>query len=154
MKKVLIAALLIIIPAALISNDAFAQGKGKGHYKHKGGKGFKKEVRYDQGRRGGGPPPWAPAHGYRAKNHVYFPDYYTFYDPRRNGYVYWNNNAWIFSPSVPSFLATVDLGRARVQVLGDIPLTSLPEPNFNKYYRLYPPSGTVNIHIPHPPLPR
>jgi hypothetical protein len=33
---------------------------------------------YSKGKKRNGPPSWAPAHGYRAKNHVYFRDYYTF----------------------------------------------------------------------------
>jgi len=155
MKKAIIALLLCAIPFLLHTQPASAQGKAKGHHKHeKAGKAYEKGYRQGSKRKGGGPPPWAPAHGYRAKNHVYFPDYYTFYDPRRNGYVYWNNNNWTFSPSVPSFMANIDLGKARIQLLGDIPLTSLPEPNFSRYYRMYPPSGSVNIRIPHPPLPR
>ena len=102
-------------------------------------------------RRGGGPPPWAPAHGYRAKQHVYFPDYYTYFDPRRNGYVYWGNNDWIFTPKLPSFLSGVDLGGARMQLL-PLPLTSLPQLNFNDNARSFP-ARKVDIPIPIPPLP-
>ena len=31
----------------------------------------------------GMPPSWAEAHGYLNNTHVYFPDYYVFYDPAR-----------------------------------------------------------------------
>jgi hypothetical protein len=160
MKKFFVSGWIIVVFLMLTAYSSFAQGRG--HDKHD--KAAKKEYKaykkgYKQGAktnyvRRGGPPSWAPAHGYRAKNHVYFPDYYTFYDPRRNGYVYWNNNTWSFSPSVPSFMANIDLGRARIQVLGDLPLTTQPEPDFNRYYGMYPPSGSININIPHPPFPR
>lgn len=98
-----------------------------------------------------GPPPWAPAHGYRARHHVYFRDYHTFYDPYRGGYVYWQDNRWIFSPRLPVFMANVDLGRARIQVMTGIPLSRHPEVYYGQYARRYP--GSINIRIPAPPLP-
>lgn len=157
MKKAFVFGWILAALMIVNSNASFAQPRGKDHGKpHKEYKAYKKGYKqgYRTAVRRGGPPAWAPAHGYRAQNHVYFPDYYTFYDPNRNGYVYWRNNAWAFSSSVPSFMAHVDLGRARVQVIGDLPLTTRPEPNFNRYYGMYPPSGTISINIPHPPLPR
>ena len=160
MKKFLVLGWIFAAFFVFVSKSSFGQGRGH----NKQGKQYKKEYKaykkgYKQGyhqshSRRGGPPAWAPAHGYRAQNHVYFRDYYTFYDARRNGYVYWDNNAWRFSSSVPSFMANVDLGRARIQILGDIPLASVPEPNFNRYYGMYPPNPSININIPHPPFPR
>ncbi|MCD6064772.1 MAG: hypothetical protein K0R82_2683 [Flavipsychrobacter sp.] len=97
----------------------------------------------------GGPPPWAPAHGYRAKQHAYFPDYHVFYDPNRGGYSYWQNNSWNFSPSLPGFLGGIDLGKARIQLLGDVPLTTRPETYYNRYSQLYP-ARSVNITVPIP----
>lgn len=145
--------LTIGLMLALLPLFTFAQGKGhghgKGHYKHENVKGHRVDTYHGYGRKGGGPPPWAPAHGYRAKQHVYFPDYYTFYDPYRNGYVYWQNNSWAFSPTVPRFLANVDLGAARIQLLGDIPLTTHPEAYYNRYSQMYP-ARSVNISIPIP----
>lgn len=147
--RILVAGILL----ATIPLMALGQGKGRGH-----GKGHhQKEVKVKSNKthtyRGykvkGGPPPWAPAHGYRAKQHVYFPDYYTFYDPYRNGYVYWQNNSWAFSPNIPSFLGNVDLGAARVQLLSDIPLTTHPEVYYNRYAQMYP-ARSVNISIPIP----
>jgi hypothetical protein len=97
----------------------------------------------------GGPPPWAPAHGYRAKQHAYFPDYHVFYDPYRGGYSYWQNNSWNFSPRVPAFLGGIDLGKARIQVLGDVPVTTRPEIYYNRYAELYP-ARSINISVPVP----
>lgn len=160
MKKGLIILGALVMLSLTSTNEAAAQGKGHGHgnghhkgyYKqdkrvYKPVKHSSRTVVYHKGYRRGGPPVWAPAHGYRMKQHVYFPDYYVFYDPYRNGYVYWNNSAWIFSPVVPPYMSGVDMNRARIQIISDIPLTTRPERNWNRYYHAYPPSGRVNINI-------
>lgn len=147
-KQLLIAGLILLAPLG-----TFAQGKGNGNgngngkYKHKKTK-VVRTVKHN-GRKGGGPPPWAPAHGYRAKQHVYFPDYYTFYDPNRNGYVYWNNDNWLFSQVLPAFLSSVDLGTARMQVLSDVPLTTRPETRYTVYRERYP-AQQVAVVVPVP----
>ncbi|RQO30761.1 hypothetical protein DBR32_08515 [Taibaiella sp. KBW10] len=151
----ILSAVAILCFASVTSADAQGRGKGRGHQEkayYKQDKRVYKQTRKtvvvrDAYRRGGGPPAWAPAHGYRMKQHLYFPDYYAYYDPRRNGYVYWNNSAWIFSPVVPPYMSGVDLNRARVQVIGDLPLNKRPEANWRRYYRAYPPSGRVQVNI-------
>ena len=43
----------------------------------------------------GGPPPWAPAHGYRSKyTYVYYPSHQVYFDSHRNLYFYLSNNHW------------------------------------------------------------
>lgn len=151
MKKILflLIAVLVLLPGYSEAQGK-GKGKGKGNAKHGYSKGPKRSgAVYTRTKVKGGPPPWAPAHGYRSKQHVYFPDYYTFYDPRRNGYVYWGSDAWVFSPTVPGFLAQIDLGRARIQIMGDVPLTRRPETYYNNYHRLYPPQP-VGIVVPVP----
>ncbi|RYD58942.1 MAG: hypothetical protein EOP56_01560 [Sphingobacteriales bacterium] len=166
-KKLLIAALMLFAPAI-----GFGQGKGNGKGNGNGNKhGHNKAAKVkakdndnrawqgkdrnvvviDNDRRvrttrrtQGGPPPWAPAHGYRAKQHAYFPDYYTFYDANRRGYVYWNNDSWLFSKSLPSFLSGVNLGTARFQPLNDIPLSAAPQTYYSRYSSAYP-ARQVNI---------
>ena len=131
--------LVMVVILLLTPYLVVAQGKGK-HKKNKAHKSYRTKTL--------GPPPWAPAHGYRAKQHVYFPDYYTYYDPTR-GYVYWNEGSWVVSRTVPSFLLNVDLGKARIQVLGDIGLSVHPELNYLEYQRLYPARGVeINVQIP------
>jgi hypothetical protein len=50
-----------------------------------------------------GPPPWAPAHGRRAKyQYHYYPDAYVYFDTGRRIYFYYQNNQWQFSASLPS----------------------------------------------------
>jgi hypothetical protein len=61
-----------------------------------------------------GPPPWAPANGYRAKTrHIYFPEYNFYFDLQRNGYFFFSNNRWSFSASVPTLYAHVNLRTTR-----------------------------------------
>ncbi|WP_304516613.1 hypothetical protein [Cecembia rubra] len=151
LRKIIGLSLLISL---IFVMDGYGQGRGNvknGHqkeYKHHQGKYKGKQ---QQAYRQQGPPPWAPAHGYRAKQHVYFPDYHVFYDARRSGYVYWNNGNWAFSASMPAFIANIDLGNARIQVMSDIPLNARPEIYYDDYFRNYPPrrgSANLNIHIP------
>ena len=60
------------------------------------------------------PPPWAPAHGYRAKyTYRYYPDACVYYDTNRRLYFYFSNEKWNFSASLPSFIK-VDLGQSIV----------------------------------------
>lgn len=84
-----------------------------------------------------GPPPWARAHGYNNRHHVYFTDYHTFYDPYRGGYVYLDGGNWSFSAQIPSFMVNVNLGNARVRVLNTIPVTRRPEVFYYDYDRGY-----------------
>jgi hypothetical protein len=61
-----------------------------------------------------GPPPWAPAHGYRAKTrHIYFPEHNVYFDLQRRTYFYFRNGSWSVSTNVPSIYAQVNFGRAR-----------------------------------------
>jgi outer membrane lipoprotein SlyB len=50
----------------------------------------------------GGPPPWAPAHGYRAKHsYRYYPDSYVYYNPQRDLYYYRYAGRWVESELLP-----------------------------------------------------
>ena len=50
----------------------------------------------------GGPPPHAPAHGYRAKHRYrYFPSCKVYYDPRREIYFYLEGRDWRIVTSLP-----------------------------------------------------
>lgn len=88
---------LLLGAFALTPNEALAQGKGKD-------KGQKVE------KKGGGPPPWAPAHGYRAKTrYVYFKDHGVYYDHERGVYISISSGKWTVSAKLPSTLSGVDL---------------------------------------------
>ncbi|MFP3928199.1 MAG: hypothetical protein ACLFUE_09235 [Desulfobacteraceae bacterium] len=52
-----------------------------------------------------GPPPWAPAHGYRAKHRYrYYPSCQVYYDEGRGVYFYMRQGGWQVSVSLPSHL--------------------------------------------------
>ncbi len=54
---------------------------------------------------GHGPPPWAPAHGYRAKYmYLYYPDIQVYWDVSRHLYFFQENGRWTASVSLPSSL--------------------------------------------------
>jgi hypothetical protein len=49
-----------------------------------------------------GPPPWAPAHGYRAKHRYhYYPSSYVYLDIDRRLYFYMSGGSWRVSASLP-----------------------------------------------------
>jgi len=49
-----------------------------------------------------GPPPWAPAHGYRAKHHYYYyPGPQVYFDVGRKVYFYPFNGGWRVSAALP-----------------------------------------------------
>ncbi len=82
-------------------------------------------------------PRWAEVHRYDSRHHVYFRDYNTFYDPYRRGYVFQDRGRWRFSPDVPSFLVGIDLGRAQIRIIKDIPISRHPEDFYYDYEEDY-----------------
>lgn len=78
------------------------------------------------------PPPWAKAHGYRAKKHehheheeerhykkhysyIYYPSSQVYYSPVVKRYYYLNNGAWMQSPTAP---LSINLGKSVSITLG------------------------------------
>src|SRR5258706_7109872 len=49
------------------------------------------------------PPPWAPAHGYRAKQHtyIYYPVREVYYAPETRVWFWMAGNGWQFGSSLP-----------------------------------------------------
>ena len=57
-----------------------------------------------------GPPPWAPAHGYRAKTrHIYFPEQNMYYDLQKGVYIYYDNGNWQVNVNLPTVFGSVNL---------------------------------------------
>lgn len=49
-----------------------------------------------------GPPPWAPAHGHRAKyQYRYYPDSQVYYNENKGAYICYRNGNWEVSVSLP-----------------------------------------------------
>lgn len=71
-----------------------------------------------QGKAKGGPPPWAPAHGYRAKTrHIYFSEHNFYFDVQRGVYIYMSGGNWQVGVKLPSLFAQVDMkGAVKVEL--------------------------------------
>ena len=97
-KGLVVAGVLCVLLMFGSNNEALAQGKGK--------------QKKDAVKRGG-PPPWAPAHGYRAKTrYVFFRDYAVYYDHQEGVYISLAGRNWQVSASLPVNLKGVDLNAA------------------------------------------
>lgn len=82
-----------------------------------------------------GPPPHAPAHGYRAKyKYRYYPDYSVYYDAHDQLYFYLEGSNWRVSASLPHALQ-VDLG-GYVFIETD---TDKPFIHYEEHRHKYPP---------------
>jgi hypothetical protein len=150
--KLLTIALLLACLPFLAEADKGGKGKGKGNSNSNGNKNghYKANSSKKVVKAKPMPPGWAKKHGYANNRHVYFPDYYTFYDPNR-GYVYWNKAGyWVTSTSKPYFLNKVDLGVARIQILNSEALTAQPELRYTTFVNQYP-GKIVGVAVPIPP---
>ena len=83
----------------------------------------------------GGPPPHAPAHGYRAKHsYYYYPASYVYFDVKRKVYFYMEGSVWRTTVSLPE--------RIRVK-LGDYVTIDMdddePYREFETHKKKYPP---------------
>jgi hypothetical protein len=83
----------------------------------------------------GGPPPHAPAHGYRAKYaYRYYPRAHTYFDISRKLYFYLVGDKWKVSASLPGHLQ-VRLGDyVNVEMDSDKPYL-----NYEEHKKKYPP---------------
>ena len=76
----------------------------------------------------GGPPPHAPAHGYRAKHsYRYYPSCYVYFDVSRKCYFYMAGDGWKVSASLPVHMR-VQLGDyVSIEMDTDRPYTKFKE---------------------------
>jgi len=82
-----------------------------------------------------GPPPWAPAHGHRAKyRYRYYPDCSVYYDTGRSLYFYLESDNWVVSVSLPNHLNV----RLSSHVVIDMD-TDKPYAYYSKHKEQYPP---------------
>jgi hypothetical protein len=83
----------------------------------------------------GGPPPHAPAHGYREKHtYYYYPDAYVYFDISKKLYFYLQGDRWRMSASLPHSFS-VRLGK-HVTIELD---SERPYAYFDKHKKKYPP---------------
>lgn len=87
----------------------------------------------------GGPPPHAPAHGYRAKhNYRYYPDAHVYFDIHRKAYFHLEGDHWRMSVSLPRELRVQLGGYVSLEMESDKPYTK-----FKEHKQKYP-SGKKN----------
>ena len=88
----------------------------------------------------GGPPPHAPAHGYRAKHQYrYYPSCSVYYDTGRRLYFYLKGDRWEVGASLPS--------RLRVRLGGSVSMeldTDKPYIHHAEHVKKYPPGQLKN----------
>jgi len=101
MRKISIGTIVMgILLMFILMDSANAQNKGNNGQKNKS----QKEV---------GPPPWAPAHGYRAKTrYTYFSQQNFYYDNQRGVYIYLSGKNWQVSANLPEIFKGVNLTAA------------------------------------------
>lgn len=78
----------------------------------------------DQGREAkrGGPPPWAPAHGFRAKHvYQYYPAVGVYYDVSTRMYFYMNGGSWQVAAVLPPTIAIAGIEAVSVELDTDKP---------------------------------
>ncbi len=89
----------------------------------------------------GGPPPHAPAHGYRSKHQYrYYPDCSVYYDTSRKIYFYLKDGNWEVGASLPGNLQ-VSLGDS-VSLEMD---SGKPYINHNEHAKKYPPGKVKKV---------
>lgn len=103
-------------------------------------------------KKGGGPPSWAPAHGYRAKTrHIYFPDHNFYFDIQRGVYIYLEGAQWSIAARLPALFGNINLG-ASTQI--ELDLDSATPHTYNARhmtkYKVKPGSGGKKGRGKHP----
>ena len=104
-KMLPVVAMAFILPILLNFASVEAKNAGKGNppgQVKKMGQPQHDNDRYSSGGKQGGPPPWAPAHGYRAKHrYSYYPHSQVYHDDSRGLYFYYRNGEWGFGVDLP-----------------------------------------------------
>ena len=70
----------------------------------------------------GGPPPWAPAHGYRAKHaYQYYPQSEVYYEPARGSYFWYEAGGWQVGVRLPEHIRLDSSGQVTLDMDSDQP---------------------------------
>jgi hypothetical protein len=89
---------------------------------------------------GGGPPPHAPAHGYRAQHtYRYYPSAQVYFDTSRRVYFYLDGQGWRVSTSLPGRFHIAVGDYVNIDMESDRPYTA-----FDKHKKKYPPGHKKN----------
>lgn len=70
------------------------------------------------------PPPWAPAHGERAKHrYVYYPSHQIYFEPAQGLWFWLDGGNWQFGASLPVYYRQYTTGGVRIELDTDRPYT-------------------------------
>jgi hypothetical protein len=71
------------------------------------------------------PPPWAPANGYRAKQHryVYYPEREIYYEPEQRMWFWLDGGNWRVGASLPGAYVSYATGGVNIELNTDRPYT-------------------------------
>lgn len=87
-----------------------------------------------------GPPPWAPAHGQRAKyQYRYYPGSQVYYDLARHLYFWQVGGVWRQAPRLPEALLLITAGAVILDMMTAEPYVHQPE--VERWYPATPPNG-------------
>ena len=82
------------------------------------------------------PPPWAPAHGKRAKHrYYYYPSVYVYFDIDRKVYFYLEKGVWRVAAKLPPIILPPSPGEV-IEIILD---TDKPYVYFDDHKKKYPP---------------
>ena len=129
----LIGTLILILGSCITLSGCLATGTG---YRDRG------DSHVETLHREKAPPPWAPAHGYRAKHQYrYYPSSHVYYDTGRGIYFYYGDGKWRISVSLPSHIH-IDAGDyVSLEMNTDEPYRFHPD-----VVKRYPPGQLKNKH--------
>jgi len=70
------------------------------------------------------PPPWAPAHGYRAKHsYIYYPVHEIYYEPAQDLWFWLDGGDWRFGLNLPVYYQQYTRGGITIDMDADRPYT-------------------------------
>ena len=103
----------------------------------------KAKAKYPPGLSKNEPPPWAPAHGRRAKarHYYYYPGSEVYFDGVRRMYFYVEAGTWLMAPRLPSHIHIDINSHVSVELDGDKPYVY-----HNETVRKYPPGQLKKKH--------
>lgn len=111
------------------------------------------------------PPPWAPAHGYRAQqySYVYYPQHQFYYAPHTRNWYWHDAGRWHHGPHLPRVLASFAVGGVNIlleaalpwhqhnHVVHRYPAPRVPHVEHHVYHAPPPPRVVYNSHHHAPP---
>jgi hypothetical protein len=137
MKKIIV----LVLAIYMLPFHSKAQKSTKTRHKHKAARSANATIL----------PQWAAEEHYSPVARAYFADYYSYYDPQRGGYIYWENGKSSFTPAASPYLENMNDKRSEVKLSKALSLDLQPELEYPYYMTQYPlVQGNGNSRVPVP----